>query len=142
MEAKSEAKEEQEIGIKVKTFVDLYKACIAIPSLHIRRVFCLYEQTSYAGKNPFRAMKPLENGGPDLEGGKSEKERDRDRSQRGGKGIKMQNQALISGAAYCLSSCSMILVNKFVLSSYNFNAGISLMVYQVISSSFSALCVL
>ncbi|KAK8990320.1 hypothetical protein V6N11_009025 [Hibiscus sabdariffa] len=38
--------------------------------------------------------------------------------------------ALISGTAYCISSCSMILLNKVVLSSYNFNAGISLMLYQ------------
>ncbi|KAH1115113.1 hypothetical protein J1N35_008491 [Gossypium stocksii] len=37
---------------------------------------------------------------------------------------------LISGTAYCISSCSMILLNKVVLSSYNFNAGISLMFYQ------------
>ncbi|XVF05363.1 hypothetical protein REPUB_Repub05bG0165600 [Reevesia pubescens] len=37
---------------------------------------------------------------------------------------------LLSGTAYCLSSCSMILLNKVVLSSYNFNAGISLMFYQ------------
>ncbi|KAL4284887.1 hypothetical protein GQ457_16G009640 [Hibiscus cannabinus] len=37
---------------------------------------------------------------------------------------------LISGTAYCISSCSMILLNKVVLSSYNFNAGISLMLYQ------------
>ncbi|KAJ3681465.1 hypothetical protein LUZ60_015954 [Juncus effusus] len=44
--------------------------------------------------------------------------------------IKVPNQALISGLAYCISSCSMILVNKFILSSYNFNAGISLMLYQ------------
>ncbi|KAL2507084.1 GDP-mannose transporter GONST1 [Forsythia ovata] len=42
----------------------------------------------------------------------------------------IQNQALLSGFAYCISSCSMILVNKFVLSSYDFNAGISLMLYQ------------
>lgn len=38
--------------------------------------------------------------------------------------------AFLSGAAYCVSSCSMILLNKVVLSSYNFNAGISLMFYQ------------
>ena len=38
---------------------------------------------------------------------------------------------LVSGAAYCISSCSMILMNKVVLSTYNFNAGISLMLYQV-----------
>ncbi|KAL0865324.1 hypothetical protein Bca101_044442 [Brassica carinata] len=37
---------------------------------------------------------------------------------------------LVSGAAYCISSCSMILMNKVVLSTYNFNAGISLMLYQ------------
>lgn len=38
---------------------------------------------------------------------------------------------LLSGTAYCISSCSMILLNKVVLSSYNFNAGVSLMFYQV-----------
>ncbi|OMO90496.1 hypothetical protein COLO4_19117 [Corchorus olitorius] len=37
---------------------------------------------------------------------------------------------LLSGIAYCISSCSMILLNKVVLSSFNFNAGISLMFYQ------------
>ncbi|WOH02297.1 hypothetical protein DCAR_0521686 [Daucus carota subsp. sativus] len=37
---------------------------------------------------------------------------------------------LLSGTAYCISSCSMILLNKIVLSSYAFNAGISLMLYQ------------
>ncbi|XP_015578792.1 GDP-mannose transporter GONST2 isoform X1 [Ricinus communis] len=37
---------------------------------------------------------------------------------------------LLSGMAYCFSSCSMILLNKVVLSIYNFNAGISLMLYQ------------
>ncbi|KAL2471001.1 GDP-mannose transporter GONST2 [Abeliophyllum distichum] len=37
---------------------------------------------------------------------------------------------LLSGTAYCLSSCSMILLNKIVLSSFAFNAGISLMLYQ------------
>ncbi|XP_010685593.1 GDP-mannose transporter GONST2 isoform X2 [Beta vulgaris subsp. vulgaris] len=42
---------------------------------------------------------------------------------------------LVSGAAYCLSSCSMILLNKVVLSTYNFNAGISLMFYQNLISS-------
>ncbi|KAM3289959.1 GDP-mannose transporter GONST1 isoform X2 [Capsicum chacoense] len=44
--------------------------------------------------------------------------------------ITVHNKALLSGIAYCISSCSMILVNKYVLSSYNFNAGISLMLYQ------------
>ncbi|KAG4377231.1 hypothetical protein GLYMA_18G066200v4 [Glycine max] len=43
---------------------------------------------------------------------------------------------LISGAAYCISSCSMIMLNKIVLSGYNFDAGISLMFYQ--NDSFSA----
>ncbi|KAJ6309941.1 hypothetical protein OIU76_014814 [Salix suchowensis] len=37
---------------------------------------------------------------------------------------------LVSGTAYCISSCGMILLNKIVLSTYNFNAGISLMFYQ------------
>ncbi|KAF3439557.1 hypothetical protein FNV43_RR17835 [Rhamnella rubrinervis] len=42
---------------------------------------------------------------------------------------------LLSGTAYCISSCSMILLNKVVLSSYNFNAGISLMFYQNLIST-------
>ncbi|CAO2825153.1 unnamed protein product [Amaranthus hypochondriacus] len=42
---------------------------------------------------------------------------------------------LVSGAAYCLSSCSMILLNKVVLSTYNFNAGITLMFYQNLIST-------
>nr|ABF99644.1 GONST2 Golgi Nucleotide sugar transporter, putative [Oryza sativa Japonica Group] len=37
---------------------------------------------------------------------------------------------LLSGICYCIASCSMILLNKVVLSNYNFNAGISLMLYQ------------
>ncbi|XP_076947717.1 GDP-mannose transporter GONST2-like [Bidens hawaiensis] len=48
---------------------------------------------------------------------------------------KARSGPLISGAAYCLSSCSMILLNKVVLSSYAFNAGISLMFYQNLISS-------
>ncbi|KAG0483502.1 hypothetical protein HPP92_011586 [Vanilla planifolia] len=44
--------------------------------------------------------------------------------------VTVSNQALLSGITYCLSSCSMILVNKFVLSGYDFNAGISLLFYQ------------
>lgn len=63
----------------------------------------------------------------DLEDGKLEK--DRERVTKSNKAVKL-NKALISGLAYCFASCSMILVNKVVLSSYNFNAGISLMVYQ------------
>jgi len=47
---------------------------------------------------------------------------------------KLGNKAgpLLSGICYCITSCSMILLNKVVLSSYNFDAGISLMLYQVI----------
>ena len=45
--------------------------------------------------------------------------------------LNVQNQSLLSGLAYCIASCSMILVNKFVLSGYGFNAGIFLMLYQV-----------
>lgn len=75
-------------------------------------------------------MKSLESDESDLEGGKLEKERDK--TIRNNRAVKIQNQALLSGLAYCVSSCSMILVNKFVLSGYEFNAGISLMLYQVI----------
>ncbi|XP_044504946.1 GDP-mannose transporter GONST2-like [Mangifera indica] len=42
---------------------------------------------------------------------------------------------LLSGTAYCITSCSMILLNKVVLSGYNFNAGISLMFYQNLIST-------
>nr|XP_043622960.1 GDP-mannose transporter GONST2-like [Erigeron canadensis] len=49
--------------------------------------------------------------------------------------LKARSGPLISGAAYCLSSCSMILLNKVVLSSYSFNAGISLMFYQNLIST-------
>ena len=66
----------------------------------------------------------------DLENAKSDK--DKVRTPRNGRGVKVYNQALLSGLAYCFSSCGMILVNKLVLSSYDFNAGISLMLYQVI----------
>ncbi|XP_020100714.1 GDP-mannose transporter GONST1-like [Ananas comosus] len=37
---------------------------------------------------------------------------------------------VFSGLAYCIASCSMILLNKVVLSGYDFNGGISLMLYQ------------
>lgn len=62
----------------------------------------------------------------DLEDGKKEEEREKTFR----KPVKIHNQALLSGFAYCISSCSMILVNKYVLSGYDFNAGISLMLYQ------------
>ncbi|KAL9313856.1 hypothetical protein ACSQ67_019308 [Phaseolus vulgaris] len=61
----------------------------------------------------------------DVENSKFDK--DKERSARV---VKVHNQAFLSGLAYCFSSCGMILVNKFVLSSYDFNAGISLMFYQ------------
>lgn len=71
-------------------------------------------------------MKSYEHDGVDLEDGKTRKAGGDKPTLR-----KIPNQALLSGLAYCVSSCSMILVNKFVLSSYNFNAGIFLMLYQV-----------
>nr|XP_029120735.1 GDP-mannose transporter GONST1 isoform X2 [Elaeis guineensis] len=45
-------------------------------------------------------------------------------------GIGSKSGPLLSGIAYCISSCCMILLNKVVLSSYDFHAGISLMLYQ------------
>ncbi|KAM6565425.1 GDP-mannose transporter GONST2 [Cannabis sativa] len=50
-------------------------------------------------------------------------------------GMVKKSGPLLSGIAYCISSCSMILLNKVVLSGYNFNAGISLMFYQNLISS-------
>ncbi|XP_057548440.1 GDP-mannose transporter GONST2-like [Amaranthus tricolor] len=57
---------------------------------------------------------------------------EKDREYKSGK---KPSGPLVSGAAYCLSSCSMILLNKVVLSTYNFNAGISLMFYQNLIST-------
>jgi GDP-mannose transporter len=37
----------------------------------------------------------------------------------------------MSGLAYCISSSSMILLNKLLLSGYGLTGGISLMFYQV-----------
>lgn len=71
------------------------------------------------------AVKRIDN---DVENGKLEI---KEKSKRNNMIVTVQNKALLSGIAYCISSCSMILVNKYVLSSYNFNAGISLMLYQV-----------
>lgn len=68
----------------------------------------------------------------DVEDGKVEKDVERTVREHGF--IKVRNQALISGLAYCLSSCSMILLNKVVLSGYNLDAGISLMFYQSLVS--------
>ncbi|KVH94692.1 hypothetical protein Ccrd_003242 [Cynara cardunculus var. scolymus] len=89
-------------------------------------------------------MKNVGDNETDVEDGRLDKERERSsKTSR----LKLNNQALLSGLAYCLSSCSMILVNKYVLSSYDFNAGISLMLYQnfvsvVIVSSLSLLGVI
>lgn len=77
-------------------------------------------------------MKHSSNNELDLENGKLDKNKERTLAS-GGRVVKVHNQALLSGLAYCLSSCSMILINKFVLSSYDFSAGISLMFYQVFS---------
>uniref|UniRef100_A0A0E0LQF3 Sugar phosphate transporter domain-containing protein n=1 Tax=Oryza punctata TaxID=4537 RepID=A0A0E0LQF3_ORYPU len=60
--------------------------------------------------------------------------KDRDRPSQFLSLPKIQNQALLSGLAYCISSCSMILVNKYILSGYGFSAGIFLMLYQNIVS--------
>ncbi|KAG6660683.1 GDP-mannose transporter GONST1-like isoform X1 [Carya illinoinensis] len=73
-------------------------------------------------------MNTFENKDNDLETGKLIK--DGEKTARSSRVLKIHNQALLSGFAYCISSCSMILINKFVLSSYDFNAGISLMLYQ------------
>ncbi|XP_018827633.1 GDP-mannose transporter GONST1 isoform X2 [Juglans regia] len=73
-------------------------------------------------------MNTFENKDNDLETGKLIK--DGEKTARSNRVLKIPNQALLSGFAYCISSCSMILINKFVLSSYDFNAGISLMLYQ------------
>ncbi|XP_010270389.1 PREDICTED: GDP-mannose transporter GONST1 isoform X2 [Nelumbo nucifera] len=80
------------------------------------------------GSRSSSAIKYPNNDEMDLESGKADK--DRDKPIRSNRGLKIHNQAVLSGLAYCISSCSMILVNKFVLSSYDFNAGISLMLYQ------------
>ncbi|WOL12310.1 GDP-mannose transporter GONST1-like isoform X1 [Canna indica] len=64
----------------------------------------------------------------DLEDGRAEK--DGDKIQHDQRPVRIQNQALLSGLAYCISSCSMIMVNKFVLSGYDFSAAIALMLYQ------------
>ncbi|XP_061368304.1 GDP-mannose transporter GONST1-like [Gastrolobium bilobum] len=73
-------------------------------------------------------MMPSSNDELDMENAKLDK--NREKTPRNIRVVKVHNQALLAGLAYCLSSCGMILVNKFVLSSYDFNAGISLMLYQ------------
>ncbi|XP_044504167.1 GDP-mannose transporter GONST1-like isoform X4 [Mangifera indica] len=80
------------------------------------------------GSRSLSSMKSLESDESDLEGGKLEKRRDK--TIHSNRAANIRNQALLSGLAYCVSSCGMILVNKFVLSGYQFNAGISLMLCQ------------
>ncbi|XP_011628553.1 GDP-mannose transporter GONST1 [Amborella trichopoda] len=80
------------------------------------------------GSRSLSGAKPLSDDNFDLEDGKVEK--DGEKTVGGHTLVKVHNQAVLSGLAYCISSCSMILVNKFVLSTYDFNAGISLMLYQ------------
>ncbi|XP_068647543.1 GDP-mannose transporter GONST1-like [Aristolochia californica] len=80
------------------------------------------------GREIIIRSKSLINEDVDLEDGKVGK--DREKSISGARQLKVYNQSLLSGLAYCISSCSMILVNKFVLSSFDFNAGIFLMLYQ------------
>ncbi|BBH04670.1 golgi nucleotide sugar transporter 2 [Prunus dulcis] len=48
-------------------------------------------------------------------------------NEKRGHGSANKSGPLLSGTAYCISSCSMILLNKVVLSSYNFNAGVSIL---------------
>ncbi|XP_021713865.1 GDP-mannose transporter GONST1-like isoform X1 [Chenopodium quinoa] len=79
------------------------------------------------GSGPFLSTRPSDNEN-DVENGISGREKDK--TLRTSRSIKIPNPALLSGAAYCISSCSMILINKLVLSSYDFDAGISLMLYQ------------
>ncbi|XP_021728058.1 GDP-mannose transporter GONST1-like isoform X2 [Chenopodium quinoa] len=79
------------------------------------------------GSGPFLSTRPSDNEN-DVENGILGREKDK--ALRTSRSVKIPNQALLSGAAYCISSCSMILINKLVLSSYDFNAGISLMLYQ------------
>ncbi|PIN26139.1 Nucleotide-sugar transporter VRG4/SQV-7 [Handroanthus impetiginosus] len=76
----------------------------------------------------FGMKTPSNNDEIDMESGRFGK--DREKAVQSKRVLTIHNKALLSGLAYCFSSCSMILVNKFVLSSYNFNAGISLMLYQ------------
>ncbi|XP_031493580.1 GDP-mannose transporter GONST1-like isoform X1 [Nymphaea colorata] len=84
--------------------------------------------TRKATNRSLSGMKSFCSDDVDLEDGKLVK--DRERTAHLHVLGKVHNQALLSGIAYCISSCSMILVNKFVLSSYDFSGGIFLMVYQ------------
>jgi hypothetical protein len=73
----------------------------------------------------------------DVEVGEAEKEVEKEKPLlkekpvvRERQSILSRHQSLISGLSYCVASCSMILLNKVVLSGYHFKAGISLMFYQ------------
>ncbi|KAL3850184.1 hypothetical protein ACJIZ3_012066 [Penstemon smallii] len=103
-------------------------------SLKIHQINGLLDQVSspvrreIASRSSFGMKIPSFDDEIDVENGRLEK--NKEKTVRSKRGLAIQNQALLSGLAYCFSSCSMILVNKYVLSSYNFNAGISLMLYQ------------
>ncbi|KAK4492333.1 hypothetical protein RD792_003136, partial [Penstemon davidsonii] len=103
-------------------------------SLKTHQINSLLDQVSspvrreIASRSSFGMKIPSINDEIDVENGRLEK--NKEKTVRSKRGLTIQNQALLSGLAYCFSSCSMILVNKYVLSSYNFNAGISLMLYQ------------
>lgn len=91
-------------------------------------ILCVNSYFNFLSYTSALTMKNVGENETDLESGRFDKDRERGlKTSR----VKVNNQALLSGLAYCLSSCSMILVNKYVLSSYDFNAGISLMLYQV-----------
>lgn len=77
---------------------------------------------------PF-TMKARTESDDDLEGGRLGKGRGRP-PRSSNRIITLRHKALLSGLAYCISSCCMILINKYILSSYDLNAGISLMLYQ------------
>ncbi|KAL0460911.1 UNVERIFIED_CONTAM: GDP-mannose transporter GONST1 [Sesamum latifolium] len=81
-----------------------------------------------ASRSSLGMKTPDNNDQTDVESGRLEK--DREKATRSKRGFSLHNKAFLSGLAYCFSSCGMILVNKYVLSSYDFNAGISLMLYQ------------
>eukprot|EP00850_Spirogloea_muscicola_P014477 SM000104S09347 [mRNA] locus=s104:256169:264320:+ [translate_table: standard] len=48
----------------------------------------------------------------------------------GGLALRRQERAVAAGAAYCTASCCMILLNKLVLSGFQWEAQVSLMLYQ------------
>ncbi|KAJ7541633.1 hypothetical protein O6H91_10G067900 [Diphasiastrum complanatum] len=80
-----------------------------------------HSNRSMSGSRPGNEAADVELGGQEKEVEKPVRERPF---------AKSRHQPITSGLAYCLCSCSMILLNKIVLSGYNLDAGISLMFYQ------------